>query len=87
MDDKLKLISDSIKTNSKTDRIEDSLKLIDENIKSLKDSINKNSKTDKATEDKFIKIASDLETLNKSLQKSLSIVFCLSVQLHLTSTL
>lgn len=65
VDDKIKFIADSIKISPKNDKIEDSLKSIDGNFKSILDSINKNSKTDKATDDKFIKLTSEIETLKK----------------------
>lgn len=65
VDDKIKLIADSLKNSPKNDKIEDSLKSIDGNFKSILDSINKISKTDKATEDKFIKLTSEIETLKK----------------------
>lgn len=44
VDDKIKLISDSIKINPKTDKTEDILKSIDGNFKSILESINKNPK-------------------------------------------
>ena len=44
VDDKIKLISESIKINPKTDKTEDILKSIDGNFKSILESINKNPK-------------------------------------------
>jgi len=67
VDDKIKLISDSIKINAKTDKTEESLKSIDEKFKTILESINRNPKTEKAVEDKFNKLASELDTLKKSL--------------------
>lgn len=69
VDDKIKIISDSIKINAKTDKTDDSLRTIDEKFKLIIESMNRNSKTEKTTEDKLNKLALEVDTLNKSLQK------------------
>ena len=76
VDDKIKLISDSIKINPKTDKTEDILKSIDGNFKSILESINKNPKqVISKPNHPFLLICSTTPTFNPDALKNLKLLF------------